>query len=366
MLGEVGEDLREALGLDVAEVPGSATMFGFKNEGWKEWTTFDGTNVLVPDGFNTEPEADGSIMMYPCGDKSAPPCAKMPKGGFYFDSLIRQQPIDESKLDPEDNVEEYGLLSKEDFAGIGRRVKELYEGTDRALAIGAPGTGFGDIAFIPGPALKHPKGIRDVEEWYVSLAIRKDYVKKVFERQAEIGLENLKRLYEVVGDRVQVMVMDGTDLASQRNLFCSPEGYREMYMPYAKKLNDWIHENTGWITFKHCCGGCAPLIDDFIEAGYDILNPVQVSAQGMDPKKLKGEFGDRIVFWGGGVDTQQVLPFGSPGEVYEQVRRHVDIFDHSGGYVFNTVHNIQCGVPMENLLAMFKALGRDVPVEVGS
>jgi uroporphyrinogen-III decarboxylase len=208
--------------------------------------------------------------------------------------------------------------------------------------------------------LKDPKGIRDIEEWYISTLTRQDYIKEVFAYQAETAIENLKRIYQAVGDRVHVVFMDGTDLASQNSLFCAPQTYRELYLPYAKQLNDWIHAHTQWKTLKHCCGGCAPLIDGFIEAGYDVLNPVQTSALGMDPEQLVENYGDRIVFWGGGVDTQQTLPFGTPDEVSRQVAGRVEVFGRKHGFVFNTIHNIQCNTPTENLLAMFRALGREI------
>ena len=360
MLGEMGADLRRALGIDVAELPKPANMFGFENADWKPWRTFDGTDVLVPAQFNTRPEPNGDILMYPQGDRSVPPSARMPKGGFYFDSIIRQKPIDDAKLDPADNTEEFSPVSEDDLKFYERHAAALYDNTDLAIAAGFPGTAFGDIALVPAPWLKDPKGIRDIEEWYISTLTRQAYIKEVFARQAEIAIENLKRIYQAVGDRVHVVFMDGTDLASQNSLFCSPDTYRELYLPYARQLNDWIHAHTKWKTLKHCCGGCAPLIDGFIEAGYDVLNPVQTSAAGMDPEQLVEMYGDRIVFWGGGVDTQQTLPFGTPDEVRRQVTERLDIFGRKNGFVFNTIHNIQCNTPVENLLAMFEALGREI------
>ena len=119
---------------------------------------------------------------------------------------------------------------------------------------------------------------------------------------------------------------------------------------------DWIHNNTTWKTMIHSCGGIRPLINDIIEAGFDILNPVQTSASGMDPRELKEEFGDRIVFLGGGVETQTTLPYGTPEEVYEQVGERIRIFNKGGGYIFNTIHNIQADVPVENIMAMIKAI----------
>jgi len=358
MLGAIGADLRAALGIDVVNLPNPKNMFGFENADWKPWRTFDGTDVLVPAKFNTEPEPSGDILMYPEGDKSAPASARMPKGGFYFDSIIRQKPIDDAKLDPADNAEEFQPVSDEDLQFYEQQAGDLYRNTDLAIAAGFPGTGFGDIALVPGPWMKDPKGIRDIEEWYISTVTRRDYINEVFARQAEIAVENLKRIHQAVGDKVHVVFMDGTDLASQNSLFCSPDAYRELYLPHAKKVNDWVHAHTKWKTMKHCCGGCEPLIDGFIDAGYDVLNPVQTSARGMDPQHLVDTFGGRIVFWGGGVDTQQTLPFGTPDEVHEQVAERVKIFSQKNGFVFNTIHNIQCNTPTENLLAMFEALGR--------
>lgn len=360
MLGEIAADLRQALGIDVVHLPNRTNMFGFENAGWKPWQTFDGTDVLVPAQFNTDPEPDGSILMYPQGDRSARPSARMPKGGYYFDSIIRQPPVDDAKLDPADNLEEFQPVGDEDLRHYEQRANDLYNNTDLAIAAGFPGTAFGDIALVPGPWMKDPKGIRDIEEWYVSTLIRRDYIREVFARQAEIAIANLQRIHQAVGDKVHVVFMDGTDLASQNSLFCSPETYRELYLPHARKVNDWVHAHTKWKTFKHCCGGCEPLIEGFIDAGYDVLNPVQTSARGMDPQHLVDTFGDRIVFWGGGVDTQQTLPFGTPEEVRAQVAERVKILGARNGYVFNTIHNIQCNTPTENLLAMFQALGRSV------
>jgi len=358
MLGEIAADLRQALGIDVVHLPNPRNMFGFENANWKPWRTFDGTDVLVPAHFNTEPEPSGDILMYPEGDRSAKPSARMPQGGYYFDSIIRQGPIDDAKLDPADNLAEFRPVREEDLRYYERQANDLYNDTDLALAAGFPGTAFGDIALVPGPWMKDPKGIRDIEEWYISTVTRREYIREVFERQAEIAIGNLQRIHQAVGDKVHVVFMDGTDLASQNSLFCSPATYRELYLPSAKKVNDWVHAHTKWKTLKHCCGGCEPLIDGFIDAGYDVLNPVQTSARGMDPQHLVDTFGDRIVFWGGGVDTQQTLPFGTPDEVRAQVAERVKVFGRKNGYIFNTIHNIQCNTPTENLLAMFEALGR--------
>ncbi|MHC4508408.1 MAG: uroporphyrinogen decarboxylase family protein, partial [Planctomycetota bacterium] len=183
MLGEVAADLRDLLGIDTVNLPGPKNHFGFADMDWKPWKTFDGTNVLVPGKFNTEPESNGDILQYPQGDKSVPASGRMPKGGFYFDDIVRQEPIDESKLDPADNLEDFALLSDEDLKGYEQRARDLYDNTDLAITTGLPGTAFGDIAHVPAAFLKHPRGIRDIEEWYISTVSRREYVKEVFAGQ---------------------------------------------------------------------------------------------------------------------------------------------------------------------------------------
>jgi uroporphyrinogen-III decarboxylase len=121
-------------------------------------------------------------------------------------------------------------------------------------------------------------------------------------------------------------------------------------------MTDWIHQNTNWKIFKHCCGSIKPLIPSIIKAGIDILNPVQNSAVDMDASELKKEFGSKLTFWGGGVDTQQTLPFGTPDDVYRQVTERIKIYNQNGGFVFSTIHNTQARVPVENFLAMIEAL----------
>jgi len=356
MLGEVKGDLAQALGIDVVALGGPTTFFGFKNEGWKPWTTFSGTPVLVPAGFNTDPEPNGDILMYPEGDRAVRPSGRMPRDGWYFDSIVRQDPIDDERLDVEDNVEEFGPISDETLEYLGREAYRLHTQTDRAILATFGGTSFGDIALVPAPWAKNPRGIRDVEEWYVSTLTRRSYVHRVFERQCEIGLANLAKIHPVVGDRASAIFVTGADFGTQTGAFISPQTYRDLYMPFHKAINDWVHANTPWKTFIHSCGSVRALIDDFIAAGFDILNPVQCSASNMDPAELKTMFGERIVFWGGGVDTQRTLPFGTPDEVRREVRQRVKTFGPGGGFIFNAIHNIQALVPVENLKAMFAEL----------
>lgn len=355
MLGEIDEELRRAIGVDVVGLGGRNNLFGFPNEGWKPFQMNDGTPVLVPEKFNVTVEENGDRLLYPRGDTSVPPAARMPKASYFFDSLNRQQPFDEDKLDPVDNLEEFAVLGEDDLRHF-RETAERLAATDYGVILSLPGTGFGDIALVPAMWLKHPKGIRDVEEWYVSTIARRNYVYKVFEKQCEIALKNIELLAQTIGDKVQAAFVTGTDFGTQRGLFASKEAYRDLFKPFHKAVNDKIHELTNWKTFCHSCGSVRELIPDFIDAGFDILNPVQCSAFGMDAKELKTEFGRDLVFWGGGVDTQKTLPFGTPDEVYREVRERVEVFSPGGGFVFNAIHNVQSNVPVENILAMLKAV----------
>jgi hypothetical protein len=355
MLGEIGPDLVEALGVDVVMLSGTGTLFGFENRGWKPWSTFEGTPTLVPEGFNTVPEPNGDLLMYPEGDRSAPPSGRMPAGGYYFDAIVRQPPLDEGDLDVEDNLEEYGPITDAELEHFRRSAESLHSQTDKAILANFGGTGFGDIAHVPAPQLKRPRGIRDVEEWYVSTITRRDHVYEIFERQCEIGLANLEKLHRVVGERVAVVFVTGTDFGAQQGPFISPQTYRDLYRPFHKTVNDWVHRSTTWKTFIHTCGSVRALLPDFIDAGFDTMNPVQIAAADMDPAGLKRDFGDRITFWGGGVDTQRILPFGSPEDVRRQVANTVRAFGQNGGFVFGSVHNIQAGTPTENLMALFEA-----------
>jgi hypothetical protein len=356
MLGEIDEELRQALGLDVVGVHGPGTMFGFKNEGWKPFTMFDGTPVLVPGLFNVTPADDGGWLMYPEGDTAVPPSAWMPKDGYFFDATNRQQPLDESKLDPADNCEEMSAVSDEEVRHFAGLAKHYHDTTDYGIYMTLPGTAFGDIALVPAPWMKHPKGIRGVQEWYMATVTNRDYVLKVFEVQCAAALQSIAKLAAAVGDRVQVVFVSGTDFGTQTGQFCSAQTYRELYQPFHKAVNDQIHRLTKWKTFIHSCGAVRPFIPEFIAAGFDVLNPVQCSAKDMDPRELKREFGKNLVFWGGGVDTQKTLPFGTPEEVYREARARIEIFGEGGGFVFNSTHNVQSNVPTQNLLALFRAI----------
>lgn len=354
MLGDLDDDLRDALGVDVVGIYGRTTLFGFALEKWKEWTTPWGQLVLVPGQFNVTGNGR-DVYIYPEGDTTVAPSGHMPEGGYFFDTIIRQDPIDEARLNPDDNTEEFGPISDAALAHFGREAQKA-SAAGRGVIANFGGTAFGDIALVPGPFLKHPKGIRDVAEWYVSTVLRQDYVHAMFARQLDHALANLARIHAVVGDTVDAVFLCGTDFGTQQGQFCSPETFDTLWLPYYSRMNDWIHRHTSWKTFKHSCGAVEPFMEHFIKAGFDIINPVQCSAAGMDPRMLKDRYGDRLVFWGGGVDTQKILPFGTPEQVREQVLRRCEIFSRRGGFVFDAIHNVQAQSPVANVVAMIEAV----------
>jgi hypothetical protein len=356
LLGEVELDLIQKIGADVISLPNRGNFMGLSNRLEKTWNMPDGTPTVMPDNFEYDILETGEIMVYPCGDRSAPYATHMPADGTFFDNIYRSPPVDEDNLTPlEDFKESYQLKTEEDCIFWESESKRLYNETEFAI-MGALSVSPGDWAELPGPALRYPKGIRTLDAWLMAHLLYPDYVRTIFEYHIEVGLKNLEMYRQAVGDRIQVLWLCGTDFGTQSGLMCSKDVFNDLYRPYLKKLNDWVHKNTSWKIFYHCCGAISTLIPDFIDIGVDILNPVQCSAAGMDPKSLKDAYGDKIVFWGGGVDTQKTLPLGSPKDVYEQVLERLNIFAPGGGFVFATIHNILAKISPENIIAMYDAL----------
>jgi len=335
MLAEIEEPLLERFGADVIGLNRPAVAFGIRNENWKCWRLPDGTPVEVPGGFQPDIEPDGGLLLrHPNGA----PMARMPKGGFYFDRLDKYPGA--AHADPEKLA--VPMLSIEDCDHLGAQAEAYYENTDRAIiaALGPPyelffGLGTGDF---PG--------------WMITLAAEPAYVRTLYERLTEAWLENLRRFYASVGDRVHILQFND-DLGTQEAPFLSPRMFRELIMPYYQRGLDWVHQHTRMKVFMHNDGAIFNLIPTLIEMGVDILNPVQTSARGMDPVKLKEQFGARLVFWGGACDCQGTLAFGTPAQVAREVAENVRIFAPGGGYVLASVHNIQANVPPENVLALF-------------
>ena len=355
MLGEIDDELIRIWNVDTVGVTGRYDKFGHLKEDFVETRMPWGQTVLLPRGFHMKKE-NGNLYVFPQGDTGCSPSAVMPEDAYFFDAIERV-PVTEmdSELNIEDNLEEFRLLTDADML-YWKDALNKARATGRAVTVNIGGTGIGDIAQVPGTNLKNPKGIRAIADWYMSTVMRMDFIQEIFDRQSDIAIQNLEKVNRIAGDCIDVLFVCGTDFGTQDSQFCSAETLSTLHGPAYRKINDWVHRNTEWKTFKHCCGAIVPLLDTFVNCGFDIINPVQINAAGMDPEYLKKEFGDRITFWGGGVDTQKVLQSGTPQQVKNQVRRLCEIFGSGGGFVFSTVHNIQANAPIENVLALMEAI----------
>jgi uroporphyrinogen-III decarboxylase len=306
---------------------------------------FDGTQVSFPPGTKITEEHSGGWVLH---DEEGAPLARMPKGGFYFDFLrptMRGEPIDPKAFQPPDTVPD------EQLEQLARRAEYLWEDTDKAIL------GWGASISLVGLSALLSINITQgsLDEWLYMLIAEKETAHEMMGRYVDAVIACLKLYHQAVGSRCFAWGIASDDAGSQRAGIISPELFAEMIGPHYERLCDWVHAHTPWKTFLHSCGSIYQLIPHWIEAGVDILNPVQVSAADMEPERLKREFGETLAFWGGGCDTQKVLPFGTPAEVREHVRHNIGILRTGGGYVFTQVHNIQQDVPVENVEAMFQA-----------
>ena len=357
-IAEVDEDLRQALGIDVVGLFTKGTLLGYRNENYKPWTLPEGTRVMMGENFQARLGDNGNYYAYPQGDTSVPPSGRMTPTGIYFDNIIRQEDLSKKVIwdGRADYSDQYSVLSDEDLKDLENQADYLYKNTDYALVGNYWNGGIGDNLHLPGPWLKHPRGVRDLTDWMITMMDHPEYIKEFFQMQMEITLKSLKLYYEAVGNKLEVMIHSGTDFAHQNGLSISIDTYRELSKPYHRQVNDWIHKNTEWKTFMHTCGSIVALLPDIIDAGFDIVNPVQVSAKGMDAKILKSSFGDKIIFWGGGCDPQHTLPNGTPEEVYAEAKKNAQIFSQNGGFIGGNVHNLQYGVPVENFVAQMNGI----------
>ncbi|MBW1791243.1 MAG: methyltransferase [Deltaproteobacteria bacterium] len=333
MLSLVEQPFVEKMGIDTLTVPRLVQDFGMRINEWKPWNLDDGLHVYMPSNFEPVREEDGSLCLFLNGEMVAKKVPSSP----YFDRLIEFKSYD--PLPPVESFE-MPLISEEDLEFRKRCAETLHTETDKAI--------LGSLGPILGRWGSY-------QEWMLTIALNPDYVIDYYERKIENLLKNVELYWEAVGNNIDIFwIME--DFATQMGMMISPEMFNEMVAPYYKRLYNWIHENTKWKVFYHCCGAVYPIIETLIGIGVDILNPVQTSAVGMEPEKLKDEFGDRITFWGGGIETQSVLPFGTAAEIRTQVKERIETFGSGGGFVFSPIHNVQVDVSVENLFAMFNAV----------
>ena len=226
------------------------------------------------------------------------------------------------------------------------RLRQLHENTEYSIQGGFLKAGLGSNGIFAG---------HTITDWLCRLVTEPDYALSILQATARRAVENLRIYLQAVGKYIDTIFMSGTDFGTQKGELFSPQIFKELYVSNIRLMTDYVHRHSHVKTMYHSCGSNFNLIDYFIEAGVDILNPVQTTAANMDPVELKKRFGGRIVFWGGGVDTQTVLPYGTADEVRQQVKQRVQVFGPGGGFVFAGIHDIQYGVPPENILAMADA-----------
>lgn len=358
MLGVVEDDVRQIIKSDIIGLSSQYNFVGIKDSNeYVDFTMIDGTPTKMFKGTVFSTDDEGNIFTYPQGDNTVPASAYMPPTGYFFDNIERSKSFEEITLNPkEDFANIQSILSDEDASYFEKESKRLYEDTDQAIIGNYGAASLGDVAHIPGAALKDPKGIRRLTEWLMAHIIYPDYIEEVHELHTETALKNYEIYRQAVGNNIQVIMVSGTDYGTQVGSYISPELFKKMYKPRYQRVNDWIHKNTNWKTFYHSCGSIIDFLDDFVEMGVDIINPVQFSAKGMDPVFLKEKYGNSLVFWGGGVDTQNTLPFGTPDEVAAEVTSRLELLSKSGGYIFSTIHNIVANIPPENIMAMYNAV----------
>jgi uroporphyrinogen decarboxylase len=336
-LAEPQTEALERFGGDVVQAHQRCPAFGISiDEGWKRISLLDGTPVLAPNGYNPVIEEDGSAYIYINGVKAA----KKPAASLYFDVIVHPY----QGCETQDEIDRIPIsdMSEEDIDFLEREVKMLYETTDKAILVPFGGNIFeaGQMDF-------------GYEEFYANLLLAPDLMHHYFNRLCENHMRNLEKLLPRIGKYVQV-IQFGDDLGTQQAPQISPKTYREMIFPYHARQYQFVQNNhPNAKVFLHCCGSIEPLIPDLIDAGVQVLNPVQLSAKNMDPIHLKREYGKSLSFWGGGANTSETVTHGSVGDVRKETRALIEIFSPGGGYVFTQVHNIQPGVPPENIVAVY-------------
>jgi uroporphyrinogen decarboxylase len=339
-----------------ADVIDLGRAFLTAEEDWKDFTLPDGSAAKIPAYARFEPDGSGGWLVRSADGTII---GSMPQGAYYLSQthfpLLEWDGQDLSVLDQLADLMArvtwaalptapwHKPLTREHLADIRRRAKRLSETTDFAIM-----AGFG------GNLLEWGQFLCRNDQFLVDLIENPRKSEALLDRLTEIHLANLEKFLDAVEGYIQIIQM-GDDLGTQLASQISPQMYRRFFKPRHKLLYERVRKRAGIHLFLHSCGAIADLIPDLIEAGVEIINPVQTSARGMEPDKLKRDFGQDLTFWGGGCDTQRVLPLGTEQEIDEHVRRRIENLAPGGGFVFTQVHNIMPNVPPQNIVAMIEA-----------
>lgn len=347
ILAEIELEVIDRLHIDVIPLDaGDVTWTTMDAEQGVKQRLFCGLDVyFAPDTHITE-EHDGSWVLR---DSNNVIYARMPKDGYYFD--FSRPTMSSARIDPGIFIPS-GNVADEILRAMSDRAEFLHKNTDKALL------GWGASISMMGLSALLSDNITQgsLDQWLIMLMQEKETAHEMMGRYVDAVISQMSLYYQALGDLVFAWGVASDDAGTQRSELISPDLFEEMIIPHYRRVCDWVHTNTNWKTYLHSCGSIYHYIPLWIEAGIDILNPVQISAANMEPERLMKSFGGQIVFWGGGCDTQKVLPLGTPDEVKDHVRDNIRTFGSGeGGFVFTQVHNIQQNVPVENVEAMLEA-----------
>jgi len=350
-LAQPEASLLDRFHVDVVDV---GRTFNADDSDWYDITLADGQTAQYPAWFHPEPLSDGSRVVR---TTDGAVIARMPKDGTFFDQTCF--PWLDGYPDSFDSLPEamgkvlwaalvhspWDHAAEPDFwEELRRRALALRASTDRALVIVV-----GCNLFEWGTFL------RRMDNFLMDLHAEQKNVERLLDALTEMHLNTLAKVCLTVGDVCDILRF-GDDLGTNDGPFMSPDLYRRLFKPRHAQLCEYVHKTSPMKTFLHSCGSIYKLLPDLIEAGYDIINPVQTNCRDMEPEKLKREFGRDICFWGGACDTRSVLNRGTPQQVRRHVLERLEVFAPGGGFVFNTVHNILPEVPPENIVAMYEAI----------
>ena len=342
-LAIVDEDVLDRFGVDTIEL---GRGFALDEQAWSNWTLPDGTACFVPAWTQIERDDERWVVR----SKTGRVFAQMPDGTLYFEQtyypFVEQDDLG-AIAEAFDESMWTGIAAPPgpiDGEALCEGARQLRQRTDRAI-IGL----FGGNLFEIGQFLYRN------DQFFMLLAGEPKRAHRFLDKLVEVHLGNLEQFLGAVGEHIDI-VLFGDDLGMQTGPMMSPQMYREFFKPRHKLLWNRAKELADVKVMLHCCGGVRELLGDLIEAGLDAINPVQISCSGMDVAELKAEFGTELTFWGGGCDTRDVLPNGTPEQVAEHVRKQVKTLSPGGGFVFQQVHNILANVPPQNIAAMFEAV----------
>lgn len=360
MLCEVDESLLKRLSGDVIGLHPVVNCFGTDNRKTSIQKFSSECTCRISSGLRfSQKEKAGDWEVFIEGNSDIRPRAIMPANQMFFDVIpYRQTDFEEAVSGKAEFSSRFSSFTEDELNAYQKTAQALYKNSDYAIVADLNLMALGGYLAITAPGISFPKGIRSLDTWLETLLLNPDYVHEVFSLQCDKAIHNAILLHEAVGNDIEALFVSGTDFGTQDSLLLSKDIFRSLYKPYYTRFNTWVHEHTSWKTFYHSCGAVYDLLPDFIEMGVDIINPVQFTAKGMELQRLKSQFGDQLVFWGGGVDTQHTLVEGPAEKISDEVRNITELMKKDGGFVFAPIHNIQKDVPAEHIIMAYDAINQ--------